>query len=290
MQDVEQQNNETRQSKMTLVQSYLKWWEITGFDNAVSDKNVVWLNIEAQKPKNQLESSRPLLGTQPPSMKIEQNNFDSANKSEHNSQNSKTIIQSNLWPQNLDTLHKSLRNGDPLPGNIYNNAPILPRLIPAWNSSQNISNKKTIMLIADFPNEQDIKENSILSGKQNELIVNMMTACNFDKYDIYCCSLASTKPIYDEIPKQDLTQVYALMHHHIALLNPDAIISLGSTACHALLNAELMKSRENLHYFNHNNISKTLITTFHPRSLLAKPQLKQQAWRDLQVLMKKGLL
>lgn len=299
MHEAKDQNILLGDGALTLVQSYIAWWDMAGFDQAVSVDTLNWLEQKTPSMRNKNESllnSRQTVGINDRAS-AQPNIADVAGKNkrpinlEITEPQSSVIIDENLWPKTLDDFNSAITSGTPLPGNIYADRYIAPHIMQL-SDNQNIANEqqKKIMLISDFPNAQDINEKSILSGKQNILIANMMTACGFQNHIIYCSSLASTRPIYDELPEQDLPAIHALMRHHIALLNPDAIICLGSAACNALLGAQLMKSRENLHYFNHNDLNKLLITTFHPRSLLAKPQLKRQAWRDLQILIKKDFL
>lgn len=276
--------------KLTLVQSYLQWWEMAGFDHAVDENNINWLEVEAPKPLQPVgQNESP---TSSPHANMEQPPKAARGQTASTTMPNAPIDIDNL-PKTLDEFHDILRSGDNLPGNMYGSAKALPRTIKAWRLDKDGNaeqSRGTLMLIGDIPNDQDVREKTIFSGKQNNLIVNMMTACGFDAFDVYCTNIASTKPQFDELPEQDLPSLHALLRHHIALVNPIALISLGSACCNALLNAELMKSRENLHYFNHNNNNTALIATFHPRSLIAKPQLKRQAWRDLQVLMKKDIL
>ena len=284
---------------LTLVQSYLQWWDMAGFDHAVDDKSLDWLESKEKKRVLRNQNNESLHQNQNPI----QPHLTTSSKPRSALKQSlphiaaQTLIDEQQWPQTLDDLHIALRNGDHLPGNHYSSDKLLPRTIKSWAAQATDmpdngikQSAATIMLIGDIPNEQDIREKMIFSGTQNNVIVNMMTAANFNNFDIYCTNIATTKPQFDELPQQDLPSLYALLRHHIALLKPNAIISFGSACCNALLNAELMNSRENLHYFNHNNINKPLIATFHPRSLIAQPQLKRQAWKDLQVLMKKDIL
>lgn len=295
MQDFNDQNKDAPKDRLTLVQSYLAWWDIAGFDHSVSGETVNWLEQKPPKAANRkpetAQQGRPensYHGKKPTPISSSQSSSQSLSP-----QNEAPLIPADQWPDNIIALHKAIASGAALPGNAYANDHIMPRLMGGNRDGDPIidkaENKKTIMLISDFPNENDINDKILMSGKQNILITNMMLACGFQNHNIYMASLASTRPVYDELPTDDLPQIGALMHHHIGLVDPDAIISLGSAACNALLAADLMKSRENLHYFNHNRQSKKLITTFHPRSLLAKPQLKRKAWRDLQILIKKGL-
>lgn len=274
------------EGELPLVQSYSAWWDMAGFDQAVGSQSVNWLEEKPIKTPPKNESNREIHNSATmPATKI-----DKPKSSPAQSQTAApSLIAQNNWPNTINELHKAIESGAALPGNAYGREHIVPHYINGSNSDKQ-PNQKTIMLISDFPNTDDIRAKSLFSGKENQLIVNMLTAAGFEKHNIYCASLASTRPIYDELPDQDLTLIHAFIRHHIEVLEPDALISLGSAACNALLNAELMKSRESLHYFNLNNKDKELLTTFHPKTLLANPKLKQKAWRDLQLLMKKDIL
>lgn len=297
MQDFNDQNNRTPDDRLTLVQSYLAWWDIAGFDHNVSSKTVNWLEQKSSKSANRLRdtatSQAGSISNAAPDQDVARRATSLFSMQPQSGDTVKIVPPDQLtlekWPDNLDDFHTAIESGEALPGNSYGNDHIKPRMMENDNTQDQPSNQKTIMLISDFPNEQDSRDKILLSGKQDRLIHNMMLACGFQNHNIYMASLASTRPIYDEFPVDDLSNLHALMRHHIGLVDPDAIIGLGSAACNALLGADLMNSRENLHYFNHNGQNKKLITTFHPRSLLAKPQLKRQAWTDLQILIKKGL-
>jgi uracil-DNA glycosylase len=52
----------------------------------------------------------------------------------------------------------------------------------------------------------------------------------------------------------------------------------------------LMAARGRLEIINHDDRKTAAIATFHPRTLMAQPQLKAQAWKDLQMLARKDYL
>lgn len=281
----------SREDKLTLVQSYIAWWDMAGFDNAVDSKIVNWLEEKAKKASPKNESSLDIRDSSKSVAPSMQNRAHTSpqNNMVQSSTPTRSIVSQDNWPATLSELHKSIERGDALPGNIYGNECIAPHYLQLDNENAD-ENQKVIMLISDYPNGDNLSEKSLFSRKENQLIVNMLTAADFQKHNIYCASLASTRPIYDELPEQDLPLIHTFIRHHIEILDPDVLISLGSAACNALLNAELMKSRGNLHYFNLNNKDKELLTTFHPKTLLANARMKEKAWRDLQLLMKKDIL
>jgi DNA polymerase len=142
------------------------------------------------------------------------------------------------------------------------------------------------LLIGDIPEMQDIENGHMPSGQMGELVQRMMQAIGIAAGSYCYTALATTRPATGALPDNDLPMLGQFMEHQIALIKPEKVIIFGSAACQALLGADVMDKRGNLHYFNHNVQRVAAVTTFHPRTLLARPQLKGQAWRDLQVLMK----
>ena len=232
--------------RLPLVQSYMHWWEMAGFDIATTQQSLDWLETKAKSQEIKTVDSRESVSIKTPNDLNDSKNQESLAKTETAQETQNKSLPQEQWPDTLEAFHKALNENEALPGNIYGET-ILPRSISPWHNDKTVHKSQTIMLISDFPSPQDVAAKQILSGKENQLIVNMMTACGFDKYNIYCASLCSSRPIYDEIPAEDSQQIHALIRHHIGLVAPKAIISLGSSACHALLGAELMKSRRNLH-------------------------------------------
>jgi DNA polymerase len=79
------------------------------------------------------------------------------------------------------------------------------------------------------------------------------------------------------------------MQHQIKLIKPKSLMILGSAACKALLGEELMHARAELRYIHHEGLNLPTMATFHPRTLIARPAMKKQAWRDLQIFAKKAV-
>ena len=80
--------------------------------------------------------------------------------------------------------------------------------------------------------------------------------------------------------------VAAFARHHLTLAAPRRVLLLGDFASRLLLEAPMLESRGSLRYINHNGADMAAINCFHPRTLLARPGFKKQAWQDLQILMK----
>jgi DNA polymerase len=70
-------------------------------------------------------------------------------------------------------------------------------------------------------------------------------------------------------------------------VRPQRLLLLGTAVSTALTGQELMAARAGLPDFNQDGRTMATVATFHPRTLLARPILKAQAWQDLQAIVKK---
>ena len=147
-----------------------------------------------------------------------------------------------------------------------------------------------LMIVSDLPDPEDIAAGLLGEGPSGKLLRKMIAAIGTEFSDCYFTALAHSRPATGDIPDTDLPALAAFALHQIALVKPEMVLILGSVACQALLGAELMTARGNLHYFNHDGQKVSVIVTFHPRTLLARPILKAQAWKDLQMLNFKDAL
>ena len=96
-------------------------------------------------------------------------------------------------------------------------------------------------------------------------------------------------PSTAEVPENDLSELAAFMLHQIQLIRPASLVLLGSAACKALLGQELMQARAELRNVEHDGLNVPTLVTFHPRTLIARPAMKKQAWRDLQMFAQRVL-
>ena len=93
-------------------------------------------------------------------------------------------------------------------------------------------------------------------------------------------------PSTGEVPEKDLPDLAAFMLHQIKLIRPKSLVILGSAASKALLGDELMHSRAELRCLHEDGLNLPTLVSFHPRTLIARPAMKKQSWRDLQIFAK----
>jgi DNA polymerase len=240
---------------LAAVESLTGWWTLAGVDSAVGDETVNWLAAD--------EVTNP---ARPPI---------TANNSATN-----VPVAPHPWPSDIATLRQMVRDGAPLPGNDLGPVHIPP--IGPENSA--------IVIISDLPDLADADEATAGTSAVHILLERMLAAIGINISDCYRTWLATTVPATGELPDHILPELGLYMRHQLGLIKPTSVILLGSSACKALLDADLMNARAELRNVNHDGRNIAALTTFHPRTLIARPAMKAQAWRDLQMFAKRDAL
>lgn len=239
-------------SAFAVVESLTGWWELAGLDSAVGDTAVDWL-ADAQQTQSQASAPMVSAGIK---------------------QAERTAAPEVVWPTVIEQLRDMVMAGAPLPGNAF--GPV--RFPPVGPETCDV------MIISDLP---DIMEESGAAQRNATLLRRMMSAIGIDLSSCFTSWLATSMPSTSEVPDEALPELAAFMRHQIELVRPKSVVILGSSACKALLGEELMNARAQLRNINHNNLNIAALATFHPRTLIARPALKAQAWKDLQMFAKR---
>ena len=236
-----------------VVESLSGWWELAGVDSAVRESTVDLLAQDA-------------VDTSPNASVVA-----AAEKKQVDAPATPNI----LWPNDIAALRQMVVSGAALPGNAY--GPVrFPSVGPV---------SCEVMVISDLPDILPAPET--MKSLNAALLHRMLAAIGIDTALCYCTSLATSMPSTAEVPENDLPALAALMLHQIQLIRPKSLVILGSAACKALLGEELMNARAELRNVNHDGLNITTLATFHPRTLIARPAMKKQAWRDLQMFAKR---
>ena len=246
-----------------LAESALAWWRDAGVDYVSDGEAMNWLAAVAPAPVLE-ETPKP----------VEQ---------VRRAVNAPVIAQTPKlaeWPSDLDALKAAIANGGALPGCGYGSRTVAPTGEAG----------AVAMVIGDFPEQEDVASGIYGSSAVGRLTENILLAAQILPDFVYRTALAHSIPAAASLPKADLPALAAFVRHQIALVQPKIVILFGSAACEAMLSQDLMKARGNLHYFNQDDRKTAAIATFHPRTLIAQPQLKAQAWKDLQMLARKDYL
>jgi uracil-DNA glycosylase len=246
-----------------IASSLVDWWEMAGVEYLVEDEAVDWL---APKEAETAPSATAITSQ--------------TSISEPEQIITRPEISSSDWPADITALQAMIAGGLSLPGNIYGGKSAAP--VGPVNPQ--------LMIISDIPDIEEIEIGRFGTGGAGRLLSNMVGAIGYNLADCYLGALATTRPATGELPEDDYSTLAAFALHQINLVNPQRVLILGSAACRALLGADLMDARDVKSNINHIVGKKAATPTFHPRTLLARPILKAQAWKDLQMVAKKDAL
>mgnify|MGYP000223721625 FL=1 len=241
-----------KNTTFAVVESLSGWWELAGVDSAVQEKTLDLLERDAVV-------SSPTMPTLSNTEK---------------KQDELPVAPSIIWPSDIAILRVMVANGAPLPGNAY--GPI--RFPPIGPDSCDV------MVISDLPDILDNPETT--KAPSAALFHRMFAAIGIETAQCYCTWLATSMPSTGEVPEKDLPDLAAFMLHQIKLIRPKSLVILGSAASKALLGDELMHSRAELRCLHEDGLNLPTLVSFHPRTLIARPAMKKQSWRDLQIFAK----
>ena len=267
--------SETDNSAAGKAAAFVDWWAMAGVDYVAGEKPKDWLEAETPSDAGKPESSDPAARPAPPPVSARP----SASPPPAEQTAAQAAIAQEQWPKSLEELKQMLADGAALPGNSFGGKTALPAG-PA---------NAPLMIVSDLPDVEEIEAGILGQSANGRLLANMVKAMGHRLEDCYLTALANTRPASGDLPDGSAKELAAFILHQTDIAKPQRLLILGSAACSALLDAELMTARGNLHYIKHNVQKMTAVTTFHPRTLMARPVLKAQAWEDLQMLMTKDI-
>ena len=147
-----------------------------------------------------------------------------------------------------------------------------------------------VMLIGEAPgHDEDIQAKPFV-GRSGKLLDKMLEAIDLGRDKVYIANIIPWRPPANRRPTENEINIcLPFLKKHIELINPKAIMLLGSTATYALL-----KNKESISQIRGkwvditiNSISFPTLPTFHPAFLLRQPGQKKHVWEDLQNLRDK---
>ncbi len=144
------------------------------------------------------------------------------------------------------------------------------------------------MLVSAMPETVNQGVASHFSQNSSVLVQNMMKALGTELEQCFHFPLALGRPVDGRIAKHRMKPLLDRALHLIALIRPERIILFGDTVSHAFFGEDLLTARQKKQFINHSSSKTEAIVTFHPRILLARPELKTEAWKDLQQLTRIG--
>ena len=142
-----------------------------------------------------------------------------------------------------------------------------------------------LTVLIEMPERDDAAEGRLLGGKSGRLFDRMLVVIGLDRTRVHIASIAAARPVSGRVPREAVGPLTNIAKHYVGLLRPKALLLLGNAPCQVMLDELCQNARGGLRPLNH--VGATVaVASFHPQQLIERPQLKAEAWKDLQMLQK----
>ena len=174
---------------------------------------------------------------------------------------------------------------------------ILNHNSPLRKNSKNMvlfdgNTKSKIMIIGESPGKEEDEHGLPFVGSAGKLLNKMLSAIQLERKNIYITNTIPWKLPQNRAPTdQEILEFLPFLQRQIEIIKPKFIYLLGTSATKAILSTPLSLDmlREKWHDYKSINMdtSVKVLVSYHPSTLLQSPNLKKEAWSDLQMLQKK---
>ena len=164
----------------------------------------------------------------------------------------------------LCPLHQGIRNKVPGQGDIHS----------------------PLMFIGEGPGQVEDEEGLAFVGPAGQLLTRMLAAISLPRDRVYICNIVKCRPPNNRVPTEEEAAACRLhLRMQTALIRPQVIVLLGSTAAKNILGPEIRITRDRGRWYERKGVF--MMPTYHPSALLRDPAKKREAWEDMQRLRDK---
>jgi DNA polymerase len=146
------------------------------------------------------------------------------------------------------------------------------------------SGKAKLVFVGEGPGADEDRQGLPFVGRAGKLLTQMIEAMGLQRSEVYICNVVKCRPPENRQPEKDeVAACSPFLFRQLDVLQPKAIVCLGSTAAQTLLqtNRGISQFRgEWLDFRGHK-----MMATYHPAYLLRNPAAKGEVWKDLQKVM-----
>ena len=137
-----------------------------------------------------------------------------------------------------------------------------------------------IMILGDFPNDDDVKNQEILSGSRGELLNKMLSSISLEKEKYYLSNIYFDK---DNNTRNRNNFYKDILIKHLKIIKPKYIILLGEIASNFFNNSKnkILDIHGKWDSIIINKDKFITFSTFDPEILLKEPENKKLSWEDL---------
>lgn len=146
-----------------------------------------------------------------------------------------------------------------------------------------------LLVVGDWSG-QDVFSDEILFGCDEDVMLwKMMEAIGLAADDVYVTNVIKCCPLDASPDMACASRCFAHLSREVAALKPRLILAMGEVAAGQLLatRAPLVRLRGRFHTYRYpDSAPAKVMPTFHPRFLLANPEMKKMVWMDLQMIQR----
>jgi DNA polymerase len=142
-----------------------------------------------------------------------------------------------------------------------------------------------LMIIGEAPGENEDKRGEPFVGRAGEMLnKQLQTVLQLTRGDVYITNVVKCRPPDNRDPTAgEVDACLPFLHRQIDVVNPKAILLLGSVASRALLGDGIRRLRGQWLELR----DRPVIATYHPAYLLRKPRDKRFTFEDLKMVKRK---
>lgn len=143
-----------------------------------------------------------------------------------------------------------------------------------------------LLILGEGPGADEDEQGIPFVGRSGKLLDYLLAAHGLDNSLFHIANIVKCRPPKNRRPSpEEVSACKALLDEQIAMVNPEIILLLGSTAYSSYTSDTAPISRARGTWISEGE--KLLMPSFHPAYLLRSPQMKIHLWNDLEAVRKK---
>lgn len=140
-----------------------------------------------------------------------------------------------------------------------------------------------LMFVGEAPGADEDIQGEPFVGRAGQLLTKIIEGIGMKREDVFIGNINRCRPPKNRAPEPDECSVCKpFLLREIAVVKPKAIVVLGATAAHNLLETKepIGKMRGRFHEY----AGTKVMPTFHPAYLLRDPHKKREVWEDMKLV------
>jgi uracil-DNA glycosylase len=140
-----------------------------------------------------------------------------------------------------------------------------------------------LMFVGGAPGDDDVASGRPFSGPAGELLTKIINAMKLNREDVYLCyALRCRSAEGAGHLDEEISSCRPFLEEEIQEVSPRVIVAFGELATRVFLGSiPFNEARGRFHTYG----DRLLMPTYGPATLLKRPELKGDAWKDIQMVI-----